>query len=148
MALSTLTSSLAVAGVQPRAVHAGVNVQTVQLVGSSRTLSDIIKLMKIPNGATVIDVYGMADTGEGQIVFKLGTNSSETAFGTHTISATANPASFAPFRDDAVKPYKVSLSDDAVPQHEYLEATVSSGSWTTSFTIVCTVLYTMEPTGF
>ena len=82
--MATVTSALATARVSAKRLHAGANVVRVLYVGSANTLSDIILLAKIPNGALVTSMDGTFGTGNADSVMKVGWKSlgatSETAW--------------------------------------------------------------------
>lgn len=96
---------------------------------SGNTLSDIIFLCKIPNGAVITNWHFRGTHGDTTRTFKLGITggsaASETAFGTQIwTSGAVLGVSGAPF--------KVSISDSDAQGGATVYMTVSTGTWTTS----------------
>jgi hypothetical protein len=96
---------------------------------ATNTLSDIIFLCKIPNGAVVTNWHFRGTHGDTTRTFKLGITggsaASETAFGTQTwTTGTVLGVSGTPF--------KVSISDSDAQGGATVYMTVSTGTWTTS----------------
>ncbi len=133
MAASTLTYTVNVAG-QPRALVSAENVIAFDYnSGASKTgtLSDVILLGKIPNGAliTTKDVtFGISSAAATHwALVLLGVD----AGGTFTTIATLIPSMTAStalqvFRD--VRPVKVSLSDDRAVQYVVLALNCTTGA--------------------
>lgn len=134
MAVTTVTSTQAVASVEPRLVHAGLNVSNVRYVHAG-TVGDIVLMCKIPTGSDIVGVYGKIVTAETAANATVGVQGAVTQFG----SLGAVPATV--FSSKGAAKYRVSVSDDAVNRFEYVVVSPSSGSWTTSATIDLTVLY-------
>lgn len=144
MAAATYTASQAVASVPVRYYETGVHVNNVTFIGSGHSVSDIVNLMKLPQGAKVVDWYASAKSAEGLIQVKLGvTGDSETALGTITASASTATA-FNARTNPLYTPAKVSLSDDRTPYNGFVYATLSSGSFTTSYTLNVTVFWSND----
>lgn len=145
MAVSTLTASSQNA--TPKAFHGGLTTARFTFTlnaAASTTASDVILLCKLPNKATVIDGYITGTCGSSAHLIKVGTSADDDAFivgaGAGTLSATAARKQF----DSGVMPFRVSLSDDAVPQWTWLKAeTVSVGSTTMTLSITGVVIYEM-----
>lgn len=99
---------------------------------SGRTLSDIVLLCRIPNGATITDWWFRGTSGETASIFKLGITGSgtETTFGTNTLSV-AGPVT-KQMRVDKPVPFTVSMSDTDAQLGATVYMTISSGTWTTS----------------
>ena len=138
------------AGAQPKAVHEGANVVVSTFTwgvsnaddtttSATAAAADVIRLAKIPNGATITRV---AYTGVGRSDYNLGigTGSESGQFGLAISgsSAAINTAT-------AGIPYTVSISDEASVFYEYLTATATSAGATLSdyITVICE--YTMDP---
>lgn len=138
MAAFTLTASDQNAAV--RGHHNGLNViyRTFTLNGAaSLSASDVILVARIPNQAWLVDAYISGTTGGDATIWKLGTSVSDCALiALGTLSATAQLK-----RADRPLPFKVSLSDDAVPQNAWLFATRISGTSTATASIQFVVQY-------
>jgi len=96
---------------------------------SANTLSDIIFLCKIPNGAVVTNWHFKGTHGDTGRAFKLGitggNGASETTFGTITWTSGA-------VQGVSGCPFKVSISDTDAQAGATVYMTVSTGTWTTS----------------
>lgn len=114
----------------PRLSYDGPTVARGQYIanGATVSVSDAYLVVKVPNGATIIDGYISGNVGTAATVFKVGTvgtGQSDSALGTGmTLSATAQLVRF----NGGSLPYKVSLSDDAVPQWAWVAVTVNSSA--------------------
>lgn len=133
--MATRTTAAAVSTVQPRLVHAGLNVATASYHanGNTTSASDVILMTKIPNKATIVDWYVRGHAGSSTTTFKLGFPGSDQALGLFTLGATDSRVNGV-----TALPYTVNLSDDAV-QSVTLQATantVASATVTASFAIV------------
>jgi hypothetical protein len=134
MAVTTVTSTAAVAAVEPRLVHAGINAVNVKYVHSG-TVGDIILMAKIPTGSDIIGVYGKVTTAETNANATVGVQGAAAQFG--SLASGALPV----FAAKGSTKYRVSVSDDAVNRFEYLVVSPTSGTWTISATVDLTVLY-------
>ena len=137
--MATVTGTFATA--TPRLSHEGVTVARGQYTagGVTVSVSDTILMVKVPNGATIIDGYIGGTAGSGAIVFEIGVAGTDNNLASAlTLSATAQVARF----NAGGLPVKVSLSDDAVPQWTWVMATVASGSACTTASINLVVSYT------
>lgn len=142
MAIATYTASLAAANAPMLYRETGMQARYIQFVGSANTLSDIVLLMPLPDQTRILDFYGTIKSGEALNIIKLGVTGAETALGTFTASASVTQAFNA--RTLGYRPQVMSLSDDVDPQRGYLYATLSAGSFTTSWTLDLTVYFTNE----
>lgn len=140
MAVSTLTATAAAR--QAPAVYNATGVQstTVQYTGSGNTLSDIVLLAKLPDQTRIIDWYARLNSSEALATVKLGFTGNETALGTLTTSGSAETMFDA--RSLGYQPATMSLSDGQTPHYGYLYATLSAGSFTTSWELDVTILTT------
>jgi hypothetical protein len=131
-----------------RAVHAGVNAINFTFnSGASKfgTLSDVILLGKIPNGATVVGGQIHGTSGAAAIhCMLLAVNSQDytksggTIYGSLTISATQA-------KYDIIVPVKVSLSADASTSEAVLYLNCTTGaSGTVSTSINGVIFYTAD----
>ena len=124
--MATITGTFATA--TPRLNWEGLTVARglYQASGATVSVSDTYLAVKVPNGATIVDGYIGGTVGTAATVFKVGTigaNQADNACGsTMTLSATAQLVRF----NSAQLPYRVSLSDDAVPQWAWVGITVNS----------------------
>lgn len=136
--MATVTGSFATA--TPRLSYEGVTVARGQYTagGVTASVSDTILLVKVPNGATIIDGYLTGTTGSDSLIFEVGVAGTDNNLAAGlTLSATAQLARF----NAGGLPVKVSLSDDAVPQWAWVFATVASGSATATASINLVVKY-------
>jgi hypothetical protein len=162
MAITTVTTT--VYNQSPRAVHVGLNYAVGSYVASGRTLSDIILLCRIPNGATIVDFDVAGTSGETVSVFKLGIKSAgtpaalgggtagagtETTFGTGSFSTGAKVHFKYGVHPNALNgaPYRVSISDTDAQAGADVYMTLSVGSWTTSVSFDFMFAYVMPGQG-
>lgn len=139
MATTTVTASDALKG--PSLIHAGVNVATCQYVsqgntsGTGITIGDTILAVKIPNHIDIISVYGKITTGATAANATVGISGANAVFG--SLASGALPV----FAANGSRKYRVSLSDDAMPQETYITVSPSSGTWSVSATLDLVVQY-------
>lgn len=139
MAGTTYTYTIRMAEV-PKELHAGVNTLAWDFnSGTAKfgTLSDVLLLGKIPNGALItgknvrFGASGAAAIHTGLLLLATEANGTFSTWATLVASMTAGAAA-ATFSD--VIPVKVSLSDDRAVQHVVLALNCSTGaSGTVSF---------------
>jgi hypothetical protein len=156
--------------------HAGINMvrSRIGIASGSLTTSDVVLMVRVPNGATVIDWWvsgGIAIDG-GTGTWKLGVQGSHTdgisgnALGDDTlyaelsltasgiaragvamnysVSATNSTSvvhGVAASARPGLMPFKISVSDGAIPQWVWLQLTNSAGSTTATCSLQMTVLY-------
>ena len=127
MAVATTTTTV-YAQNPMRANHVGNYVGGKHTVFAN-TLSDIIFLCKIPNGAVITNWHFRGTHGDTTRTFKLGITggsaASETAFGTQTWTTGGVLAV-------SGTPFKVSISDTDAQAGAVVYLTPSTGTWTTS----------------
>ena len=146
--MATATSSLATAGAPVKENPTGTTTVHVKADFSALTLSDILLLAKLPQRALVTQISGIIGTSNADSVIKLGWkapnagNGSETAFGTHTASATAVTAF--DMNSELVQPVLISFTDSIGQAYAQLYATCSVGSFSDTFSIDIVVEYTMD----
>lgn len=137
MATTTHTADMAQPGVQPKTLHAGaIAVRSVQ-VFSGVSLSDHLLLMKIPNGATIVDAFGMLVTASTGCVIDVGLK----GVAQDNIMDGLDKGALVM---DAERRLRCSVTDDAPNQFRYVYATAVSATHTVSYTIDLTVVYTMD----
>lgn len=148
--MATFTCSTALAGVQPKQIHAGAQATTfLHAATASAAAGDVVLCCKIPNRAMVLDaairIGHKADTQATANVFLAkvadGSASAIAQLGTQVLSATGGAVMFRPAA--TWTPTRISLSDDATVQHALLKISVQAGTTTTSFSLAGYVLYTM-----
>jgi hypothetical protein len=157
--------------------HAGINMvrSRIGIASGSLTTSDVVLMVRVPNGATVIDWWvsgGIAIDG-GTGTWKLGVQGSHTdgisgnalsddtlfaalsltASGiaragvamnysiSSTWTASAGGSAEAKSARPGLMPFKISVSDGAIPQWVWLQLTNSEGSTTATCSLQMTVLY-------
>lgn len=149
--MATFTCSTALAGVQPKQIHAGAQATTfLHAATASAAAGDVVLCCKLPNRAMVLDcairIGHKADTQATANVFlaKVGDGSASAiaSMGTQVLSATGGAAMFRATSTWA--PTRISLSDDASVQHAMLKVSIQAGTTTTSFSLSGYVLYTMS----
>lgn len=130
--MATLKSTQADTGGVPRYVHAGVNgvVARYQLTATT-SVGDVIQMVKIPNGAEIID---MTLTGSGGLV-SVG-DGGDTARYISTATASAG----AVVRMTKGLGYTYDISDDAADQFDTIDIRAGDALFS-SATITLTVTY-------
>src|SRR5262245_17522947 len=106
--------------------------------GASFSASDIILVARVPNQCYLVDAYITGTCGGGTTIWKLGTSASDCcliALGTLSETAQMRRA------DGGGLPFKVSVSDDAVPQTAWVFATRISGTATNTASIQFVIRY-------
>ena len=146
--MATFTSSLAGAAPVAKVQYAGPSTTSVSMVQGGGTLSDIYLLAKVPNGALITRVYGTGSVGgNADAVIKLGwkaqATTSETAFGTHTFSATTDPGKF-DMLDDNISRVHVSFSDSTGEQLATIFATASSGTFSDTVSLAVNIEFHVD----
>jgi hypothetical protein len=156
--------------------HAGINMvrSRIGIASGSLTTSDVVLMVRVPSGATVIDwwVNGGIGIDGGTGTWKLGVQGSHTdaisgnALSDDTLYAAMSLTTSGIFRAGVafnysvsatvtnsvaqatvnsarpgLMPFKISLSDGAMPQWVWLQLTNSSGSTTATCSLQMTVLY-------
>lgn len=122
--MATVTGTFATA--TPRLSHEGVTAARGQYTagGATVSVSDTYLMVKVPNGATIIDGYISGTVGTAATLFEVGIAGTDNNLGSAmTLSATAQLVRF-----NTALPLKVSLSDDAVPQWSWVAVTVASSA--------------------
>lgn len=136
--MATRTASTATRGAQPLAIEKGLNTKVIKYNSGSDSFdasATTVLLAKIPQGATIVDVHGYHSTGSATAPMDVGIGSSVSAFISAGAQGLINRAS------KGVIDYTVSVSADAAVQYEFLKATVTLASATTSVKISVSVNY-------
>ena len=145
--MATVTASLATSRVSPKRLHAGANVVRVKYTGSANTLSDIVLLAKVPNGAIITDMNGVFFSSNVDSVIKVGwsgaDSGSATAFGTHTASTTDATTNWTLTGED-LGPVHISFTDSTGSAAGMIYATCSAGTFSDSFSLDITFTYHMD----
>ena len=130
----------------PRAVHIGTNRMegsAIMAAPLSSSASDEIFMFALPPKCLVVSggiKMSVPSSTSGNVVVKLGTRESDSAFGTVTVSGTAVTSSKLTF----VAAVTVSTSDDVQPYQRAVLGTVNSAATsTTSLSIYLTLEYVM-----
>lgn len=126
--MATLTASAFL--LQPKQVHTGNQSRHFVFAGNMLSIGDVALLCKIPNGATIIDVWARYGTpssdGGGAISLHItkGKSASQTStLGViGTISGSSATAILNWRAGATMAPFKVSLSDDDAVQYAVLKA--------------------------
>lgn len=145
--MATFTADKAKSGVNPRTVHAGTQTVVSSFIwgvtnsddtttSATAAAGDVVRMVKLPNGATVTRVAYVGNRDDG--AYKLGTSASASLFdATVSLSAGITEAIIG-------LPHTVSISDDASVAYEWLTATVVSAGYTLSDTITVIVDYHLD----
>lgn len=143
--MASITGTFATAN--PRLSYEGVTVARGQYTANGVTVSvsDSYLMVKVPNGATIVDGYITGTHGASACLFQIGVKNDANTFVDNnlgdslTLSATSQLVRF----NAGTLPVKVSLSDDAMPQWTWVVATVqTSGSVCVTASINLVVKYT------
>lgn len=147
MAARTLTYTINYGA--PKALHAGISVVAWDFnsgAGKFGTLSDVLLLGKIPNGALIVSQdlrFGatpQANAHFALVLLATEANGTFSTWATLIASMTASSTAAAVFK--SVPPVKVSLSDDRAVQHLVLALNCTTGpSETASFSCQGVVEY-------
>lgn len=109
-----------------KALHAGDQSQYGRYSFSgTATASSIVKFFRVPNGATIEDIQFSGGPGDGSGVIVIGTSASPSCI----LTATSISAAVATVRGElaaATLPKLISLSDDAEPQHVWIQGKIKS----------------------
>ena len=130
--MATLKGTGAGDGAQPRAVHAGVNsiISTYTFTATS-SAGDVVQMVKIPDGARILDVKVKANVGNALVSVGDGGDSGR-FIATATVSA-----SIAELNVPGGLAYQYDVSDAAIPQHDTIDITVAdTGAVSTTFTLL------------
>lgn len=153
MATATLTSTAFARS--PRAVHAGVNSQSIVFNSGAVTASGAttVFLTKLPIGATVLDVFGEHTINADTCPVDIGILNQQVSSGG---TVTARFSSLSAFISGATKgsrtraavvnnlPYLVTAADTDTNRYNILVATATPGTQATNLILKYTVLYTLD----
>lgn len=144
--MATLTSTAAASTGPVRAVHAGVNSITATFndataISASATC---IFMVKVPNGATILDVTGIVSSGAATCPFTMGINDPTDGGDTNASTFATGGTVATVLRATKGIPYDVSVSDDAAVQYQFVTMTVTPGTTTSEVDAKLTVTYTMD----
>lgn len=137
--MATFTGTACASGVVPRAIHAGVNSVSAQhTVSGSLSAGDVIQLVKIPQGATILDLVLRTDISPTQVTLSVGDGGDTDRYiltATHTSTI---------YRSNVGVPYTYDFSDDAAIQWDTIDVRVSTASGSGNSTFYLTAIYTMD----
>lgn len=132
----------------PRAVHAGVNsVRAAYNSSTCLSVSDILFLAKIPNGATIIDGYlsGTIDSAGSTVKVGIVSAGSSSADNNLLTAVTLSTTSVLQRFNAGTLPVRVSLSDDATLQWAWAFMTViTAASITATSSLQFVINYVMR----
>jgi hypothetical protein len=133
---------------QPRVISDGINIMTAKYVATATTLSvsDIIAMMKIPEGATVIDGYisgKVSSTTALATILKVGfgfaASTDDDLLATATVSSTTK---LIRFDGGSGLPYLTpTIAAATYPKYNWLTVTCVSASATASVSLQVSVTY-------
>lgn len=147
MAGQTFTATSVSLPDQPKAVHVGVNVGRASYIAQTTTLSvsDVIQMVKLPEGAVVIDGYISGKIGAvASCTVKAGIGVAAATDGDLLASPKTLSATSTLWRFDGNKglPYSTpTIAAATYPKYNYATITCSGGSVTASISLQMTVLY-------
>lgn len=120
--MATVTASQHASSV--KRLHTGVQVVGCHFVtASTLTAASVVKLVKVPNGATIVGwSFNGADAAAAAQVIDIGTSNSPSALGSFSISAAAAHSHLDHL---ALIPTRIFLSDDAQPSEVWIEAKIA-----------------------
>jgi hypothetical protein len=132
----------------PRALHAGVSVQTFNFsyAGRSASVSDVIFIGRLPNGVQVIDGWISGKPGsDGSCTWKVGIPGNDVFFAPAAVSITTSGNTI--FTGQATKyPKQISLSADAEGLlYQPVIVTKSTGTSTATGSIQLVLLVAAPP---
>lgn len=143
--MATYQADLALSGVMPRALHAGVQMAYATYTTASGTLSvgDIIQMLKLPDGAKIVDGWGRWSTIAGSTVAQINFGTRASSVGL-LASGTAGNAQLVHFTG-ALMGTTQTVTDGATNRYIMVEALVGGASLTGTGTISveCMVAYQM-----
>lgn len=144
--MATLVASMAASGVQPRAVHAGVNsVYAIYSLSASISGGDIIQMCKLPDGARVVSVTltSPVNISGTSGILNVGTRDDTDRF---IASATLSANLVFRINNAAGLGWLNDISDAAAVRNTMVEITVggASATTTTSGSIALIVEYQMD----
>lgn len=138
--MATLVASAALSGVQPRAVHAGVNsVYSVYSLTATLSAGDIIQMCKLPDGARVVNTSLISNVNPFAMagVFNLGTRTDTDQF---IMSATVSANLRFNLNNGDGHGAVLDVSDDASPNYTMVELEVSAGVTGTKSGSISTII--------
>ncbi len=143
--MATLISSLAASGIQPRALHAGLNnVHAVYSLTATLSAGDIIQMCKLPDGARIVDVkFGFnVNPSANADAYCVGTRTDNTAL---IASATCSANLIFEAKLGAIGTV-FDVSDDAAVSYTMIEITPTTlaGTGTKSGAVSLNITYTLD----
>lgn len=140
--MATYTSTV-FANQQPKAVHAGNQSQSGQIVWPiASSAGDVAFLCKLPKGATIVEVIEDHSTGSSTQVLDFGYIVNASATFSAFISGGAQAA--VNRRNVLGIPVNISVSDDGAVPYAIFACKVASGTATTSLFVNFTITYRMD----
>jgi len=138
--MATLSSSLVVNDVSPKAIYGGLTTNVVEFNSGSTVISTsatTVELMRVPNKCWITRVYVDHSSGAASSPMDIGVDTSLSAFASAVTQGAGHVC---------VKglPFRVSLTDTAEPQYVTVKATVTPGTATASVKINAVVEYQMD----
>lgn len=142
--MATFYADKAEDGAQPRTLHAGANVVVSTVTfgsaegdeSATAAAGDVIRFVKLPNGATVYRVGYTAGRAVG--AYDYGTSASAALFADSASALTTLALSTTGL------PYRVSISDDASVAYEYLQGVVQTAGHTAGDTVTVICEYVLD----
>lgn len=143
--MATLIASMAASGIQPRAVHAGVNsVHAEYSLSATLSAGDIIQMFKLPDNARVLETRLTSNVNPFAMagVFNVGTRADTDKF---IASATLSANLVFRLNNSDGHGFLNDVSDAAVNRYTMIEVSVGvAGTGSTSGTIKLDMLYSVD----
>lgn len=137
--MTTRTSTACAAGVLPRMIHAGVfSVSAQYTLSGSLSAGDVIQMVKIPDGATVLDTILKTTLSPTSVVLSLGDGGDVARY-----ILTASHSSQVSHATAGV-PYTYDISDAATVRYDTIDVNVTAASGSGNSTFDLTVICTMD----
>lgn len=130
--------------------HVGVNYSIGTVTTSAKTLSDIVLLTRVPNGATIVSWHSSGTAAGTNAVYKIGVkggNGGKAAGADDTILLTTDLATAAGIAAAHFVRHRVSLSDTDAYLGADVYMTLISGTWTVSCSMDFQIGYVMDGNG-
>lgn len=147
--MANSTAPSAKTGVQPKALHEGVqSVRSVYSASHSHSPTDVIQMVKVPNGAIIDEIILSSVPGSGSapavVVFQVGDGDDPNRFASLTFGSGASAGAGLVARANLGLGYEYSFSDAEIPQYDTIDLTVDAGVLSAGHVIQLTVLYHVD----
>ncbi len=143
--MADATADKAASGVQPRAIHAGSNViRAKYLANHSHSATDVIQMLKVPNGAIIDSVVLSGAVAENSAPAIVNLTIGDGGDPNRYASASFTMATDNPLYANLGLGYKYEFSDDAAVQYDTIDLTIVSGVISAGQAVYLTVGYHID----